>query len=130
MLAYYGFAQTKNINNSYKGTTWLLFPKIIGIDENEKEFKLIKSKQGDFGNFLFFIDSVNFVSYNSGECGNECRSKLFGKYKLEKSNFIIMYADSIVFWKECAVKPKKVLKKPIGAFNIEIKGDTVVFKKF
>ena len=80
-----------------------------------------------FGNVTSFKDGI-FISGNYGECGNECRVTVTGKYGLE-GNTIYLFVESIRYWKECSDKPMLSIQKDIGTFSWQIHEGVITLNK-
>ena len=76
---------------------------LFGLDENEKAitFYFIRPKTQLSGNTITFSKNGNFVSKYYAECGNDCFTKVYGKYHLLKENKISIKSDSITYYGIC-----------------------------
>jgi heat shock protein HslJ len=78
--------------------TWAI-DKLLGLDENVQQYTLtpVNNDFLRFGNFVTFTCTDSFRSYYSAECGNDCFTDVFGKYRIENETTLVLAVDSVIY---------------------------------
>lgn len=91
-------------DNPLIGTEWKI-NSLLCFDNKVTDYtfeKVDANNEFSYGNFVKFPNSVNFVSYYSAECGNDCFRTVYGKYNFLSDTRISLSVDSVTFKGECA----------------------------
>ncbi|GHV44489.1 hypothetical protein FACS1894180_5900 [Bacteroidia bacterium] len=112
-----GDVETQNVHNYLKGQTWQI-DQLLCLDEKQKNYTFSgTSQQHLYGDFIYFPDSVNFVSYYLADCGNDCFTTVFGKYHLLSATGIAISVDSVTYEGDCS-RPTEYRAKRTIVFDI------------
>ncbi|MFD2556068.1 hypothetical protein [Sphingobacterium tabacisoli] len=89
--------KTTALTNDLKNTQWIIGSGGIIIPNSEKEYILNERDTTFITNIqaIDFLDEENFISYDSWECGNDCFTKVYGKYAFIEKDRLEMKFDSI-----------------------------------
>jgi hypothetical protein len=90
---------------------------LIGMNE-AAEYRLYKtSAGGSYGNGLYLKEDGTFISAYSAECGNDCFTSNFGRFKMVDAEHVHFYLDSVNVTGDC---PHRQLspKKDLGIYAI------------
>lgn len=101
-----------NFPNELKNTHWIVNYGGLISPEGESTYDLSKRIDTAFIlNFhaIDFFDAEKFSSYDNWECGNDCFTKIYGKYYFTEAHQIRMEVDSISKSEFCDV-PTQVFK--------------------
>ncbi len=77
-----------------------------------------------WGYFLQLNDDGSFIAFNQNSCGNDCRVKVSGTYKIE-NGVIEFVTNTIRFMDICAAKPKQEINSSIGSYKIKETGGRI-----
>lgn len=78
--------------------------QLIGFTSDKFNYPLIpvdSSTAKWSGNVIKFIDSVHFISSYEAWCGNDCFTKVHGRYYFTDSLKVRFYTDTITYSGEC-----------------------------
>lgn len=122
----------ENYNDFLKKTNWIIESNnILGLNKSEKLF-ILKHKNDSIQIWNFktveFSENATFKSYDSWECGNDCFTKTYGKYKFIENSRIELQIDSIAHSGTCEA-PTEYMGKDFINFNIEKNNDKIVLTK-
>ncbi|MGJ1198429.1 hypothetical protein ACR777_19950 [Sphingobacterium spiritivorum] len=98
--------------NYLKNTHWIVNEGGLIAPDGEKTYYLSpRIDTGVIFNFhaVNFLDEEEFSSYDSWECGNDCFTKVYGKYYFTAANQIKMDVDSISTSGTC-LAPTQIFK--------------------
>ncbi len=87
-----------NFPNELKNTHWIVNYGGLISPEGENTYELSKRIDTAFIlNFhaIDFLDAEKFSSYDSWECGNDCFTRIHGRYYFTEAHQIKMEVDSI-----------------------------------
>lgn len=82
--------------------------------------KLSEAGIDPWGYFLQINADGTFLAYNQNSCGNDCRVKVSGTYKME-NGIIEFTSNTIRFFDICAGRPRQEVDASIGSFAVEEK---------
>ncbi|MGJ1424120.1 hypothetical protein ACR79B_09010 [Sphingobacterium spiritivorum] len=101
-----------NFPNYLKNTSWIVNEGGLIAPDGEKTYYLSpRIDTAVIFNFhaVNFLDVEKFSSYDSWECGNDCFTKVYGKYYFMEANQIKMEVDSISTSGTC-LAPTQIFK--------------------
>ncbi len=107
--------------NYLKNTSWVITnEKIIGFDSKSDIYELIPKTDSIQFNFygINFTNNVNFESYDSWECGNDCFTTTYGHYDFIETDKIKIYTDSISRNGTCEQPTIHLTNKKFQVFTI------------
>lgn len=78
-----------------------------------------------YGYITRFMPDSQFVSYNIGPCGNECRIMCKGTYTLAQ-NTITLFITSLSYAKDCKNTPPEEINTSLGTYQWEQKGTKLI----
>lgn len=83
--------------NFLKNTEWIVKEGGLIAPDGAKIYDMSPRDTALIFNFhaVHFLDSENFNSYDAWQCGNDCFTKIHGKYYFTEKNQIQMEIDSI-----------------------------------
>lgn len=115
--------ERKNMDfpNYLKNTSWIINNGELIIPDVEKNYSL--SQRIDtaiISNFhaIDFLDEEKFKSYDSWECGNDCFTKVHGRYSFIGLNQLRLEVDSITKSGTCQAPTQTFNSLKILIFNI------------
>jgi len=114
-----------NFPNELKNTHWIVDSGGLIAPGGDKIYEL--SKRIDsvlILNFhaVNFLDEEKFESYDSWECGNDCFTKVYGRYYFTQADQIKMEVDSIRKTGTCEAPTQTFKPAKDMAFDIVKKG--------
>lgn len=95
---------------------------IIGLKDSrfsDKATKLVLDTLDQaypYGHITEFLADQQFISYNIGPCGNECRIMIKGRYTLS-GNTIELFVRSLSYAKECRDTPSQEVNTLLGIYT-------------
>ncbi len=78
-----------------------------------------------YGYITRFLPDSQFVSYNIGPCGNECRIISKGTYTLTQ-NTITLFVKTLSYAKDCKDKPAEEINSSLGMYRWEQKNSQLI----
>ncbi len=78
-----------------------------------------------YGYITEFLPDKQFISYNIGPCGNECRIMSRGTYTLTQ-NTMTLFVKSLSYAKDCKDKPSEEVNTSLGTYHWEQKGTRLI----
>ena len=91
------------VNNYLNGSEWRT-KQLLCLEETVElyEFTMIDTTlKYNYGNFVKFTDSTNFVSFYTAPCGNDCFTSVYGKYHFTAKTEMCFNVDSVTYNGEC-----------------------------
>ena len=87
---------------------------LIGLTTEKSDYLLNDSivTVGWVGNTVRFVDSVHFVSAYVAWCGNDCFTRVYGRYYFVDSLKVSFYTDSITRSGECEAPTQYTKSRP------------------
>jgi hypothetical protein len=80
-----------------------------------------------YGYITEFLPDHQFISYNIGPCGNECRMMIRGTYSLT-GNTIELFVKSLSYAKDCKSTPTEEVNTSFGIYQWEQQGTRLLLK--
>jgi hypothetical protein len=120
-------AQSELVGKTFK-TNVLIGQKAYGNDDNLKIELSILEKENPWGLFIVLNADGSFRSYNQGWCGNECRVKIKGIYRIEGET-VEFVVNEIKYSDICPTKPTETGEFSYGKFTISEEDGAVVLVK-
>lgn len=80
-----------------------------------------------YGYITEFLSDNQFISYNIGPCGNECRIMTKGNYTVTK-NTLELFVKSISYAKDCKDMPSEEINASLGIYQWEQQGTRLLLK--
>ncbi len=80
-----------------------------------------------YGYITEFLPDNQFISYNIGPCGNECRIMTKGNYTVTK-NTVELFVKSITYAKDCKGTPSEEINASLGIYYWEQQGTRLLLK--
>lgn len=78
-----------------------------------------------YGYITEFLSDSQFISYNTGPCGNECRILSKGTYTLTQ-NTITLFVKSLSYAKDCQDRPSEEINTSLGMYRWEQKNSRLI----
>ncbi len=78
-----------------------------------------------YGYITEFLPDSQFISYNTGPCGNECRILSKGTYTLTQ-NTITLFVKSLSYAKDCQDRPSEEINTSLGMYRWEQKNSRLI----
>ncbi|MBN2893433.1 MAG: hypothetical protein JXL97_16285 [Bacteroidales bacterium] len=114
--------------NQFVGTVWKI-NTVLGVKYDDSyTFTKFDENKLNFGNFIEFVDSVNFKSYNKAQCGNDCFVTVTGTYFLHENNIISFSVDIVGYTGMCKIKDEKRGENETF-YSMEINDDDITLTK-
>ncbi len=89
----------------------------LEFDPNFADLEISIDKLHEISNgYRTTFANGEFNSIMFSECGNECRANVTGTYTFQGDK-IILYLNSIDYWKQCQDRQDLIINKPIGTFS-------------
>jgi hypothetical protein len=85
------------VNNPLVETEWRI-NRLLCLDKSISDYefgRIDTTERFLYGDFVKFPDSVNFVSYYSAPCGNDCFQTVYGKYRFSTDTTVVFSVDSV-----------------------------------
>lgn len=95
---------------------------IIGLKDfrfSDKATELVLdtlNQKYPYGYITEFLADRQFISYNIGPCGNECRIMVKGRYTMS-GNTIELFVKSLSYAKECKDTPSEEVNTLLGIYT-------------
>lgn len=80
-----------------------------------------------YGYITEFLTDRQFISYNRGPCGNECRIMVKGRYTVS-GNTIELFVRSLSYAKECKDTPSEEVNTLLGIYTWKQENTKLILK--
>lgn len=80
-----------------------------------------------YGYITEFFADQQFISYNVGPCGNECRMKVKGNYTITQDT-IDLFVSSISYAKDCKNRSTEEVNARLGRYQWKQNGTRLLLK--
>lgn len=98
-------------------TSCLIGSTDYGWSTRNQRVTLADAGETPWGYFIKFNADGTFLAYNQNRCGNDCRVKVTGNYKIEGDQLSFV-CTRIRFLDMCAFRPMEVVETDLGTFQI------------
>jgi hypothetical protein len=120
-----------NYKDSLQSNKWWT-DEIVGLDPTKESYELKKQdikfrRKG--GNYLFFTDSVKFISGYSAMCGNDYFTSIDGNYQFIDKNKIMINVHTVSFSGEWKKPTEHREPNNLTFIILSVKGNMILSKQ-
>lgn len=95
---------------------------VVGAENDQavlmkNRIELTPATDNPFGYFFEVKENGDFLAFNQGPCGNECRTKVFGRIYPDENGALTLFVDKIEYHKMCIDTPSKVVRAVYGVYS-------------